>query len=586
MARSRSHAQLTRPAQHDAIAVIGMSCRLPRAADLAAFWKLLIQGSSAVTEVPDGRWDLDAGSTGTDAADTGSTDTGSTDGDAAGRRAALRYGAFLDQVDAFDGPFFGVSLREALAMDPQQRLMLELGWEALEHGGIVPATLRGSRTGVFVGAMSSDYAEMLRQDTTHAVTQHSFAGTQRGIIANRLSYTLGLNGPSMTVDAAQASSLVAVHLAVESLRRGESELALAGGVNLNLSAAGAQTVAGFGGLSPDGQCYTFDARANGFVRGEGGGLVLLKPLAKALADGDVVHAVIRGTAVNNDGATDGLTVPSTQAQADVLRQACQDADVDPARIQYVELHGTGTRVGDPIEAAGVGQAFGTDPDRHGTPLRVGSVKTNIGHLEAAAGIAGLLKVVLSLRQRQLPASLNFATPNAGIDLDALNLQVQRELGGWPQPEQLLLAGVSSFGMGGTNCHVILAEPPASGVQPQDRTAYSDASALPLPWLVSGRSEAALRAQAERLRTFAANDAELSPADVAWSLAAVRTAFEHRAVVLGTDSADLLRGLDALAAGEPAADVVRGSLRGSGALAFQFTGQGSQYPGMGRELYDA
>jgi len=385
-----------------ATAVIGMSCRFPQAPDPAAFWRLLVQGESAIGETPESR-----------RASLAPADTDS---------AAVRRGGHLDHVDRFDAGFFGISPREADMMDPQQRLILELGWEALEEGAIVPGRLGGSRTGVFIGAIWDDYAALARHIGPKAVGRYALSGLNRGIIANRLSYVLGLRGPSLTVDTGQSSSLVAVHLACESLRRGESELALAGGVNLTLAPDSDLVSARFGALSPDGRCHTFDARANGYVRGEGGGLVVLKPLARALADGDRIHAVIRGSAMNNDGGGDGLTAPLREAQEDVLRLAYRAAGVNPADVRYVELHGTGTKVGDPIEAAALGTVVGrarTD----GSPLLVGSVKTNIGHLEGAAGIAGLLKTVLSISRQQIPASLNFTTPNPAIPFDDLNLRV-------------------------------------------------------------------------------------------------------------------------------------------------------------------
>lgn len=341
------------------------------------------------------------------------------------RLAGLR-GGFLDRVDEFDAGFFGVSPKEAAAMDPQQRLTLELAWEALEDAGIRPGDLGGMPASVVIGAMAADYATLVYQRGEAAITRHTLAGLTRGILANRVSYALDLRGPSLTVDTAQSSALVAVHLACESLRSGEAAVALAGGVNLNLVPESTATAGRFGGLSPDGRCFTFDARANGYARGEGGGIVVLKPLRQALADEDHVYAVILGSAVNNDGATPGLTVPDAAAQERVVRLAVERAGVDPAAVQVVELHGTGTRVGDPIEAAALGAALGAA--RPATrPLLVGSAKTNVGHLEGAAGIVGLLKAVLSIHHREVPASLNYETPNPGIDLDALNLRVATEL---------------------------------------------------------------------------------------------------------------------------------------------------------------
>ncbi|WP_460062317.1 SDR family NAD(P)-dependent oxidoreductase [Streptomyces sp. YKOK-I1] len=577
------------------MAVVGVSCRFPQAPDPAAFWRLLTEGGSAVTETPDSRRDTSAAS--------GPATSGT-----------VRRGGHLDHVDRFDPGFFGISPREAAAMDPQQRLVLELGWEALEEAAVVPARLRGSRTGVFVGAIWDDYATLARRLGPETVGRYTLSGLNRGIIANRLSYVLGLRGPSLTVDAGQSSSLVAVHLACESLRRGESDLALAGGVNLTLAPDSALASAGFGALSPDGHCYTFDARANGYVRGEGGALVLLKPLARALADGDRIHCVIRGSATNNDGGGDGLTAPLREAQEDVLRLAYRQAAVNPADVQYVELHGTGTRLGDPIEAAALGTVVGgARPD--GTPVLVGSVKTNIGHLEGAAGVAGLVKTVLALRHRRIPASLNFQKPNPAIPLDALNLRVAAESQPWPDQDGPRRAGVSSFGMGGTNCHVVLEEwpapAPADAGTPHSVTPATHAGSeaaepgdtpSPLPWIVSARTRKALRGQARRLLTRLENDPDADPADIAYSLAETRTRFEHRAVVVGGHRDELLRGLTALVAGTPSNDVVTGVSQPTpttpptasdataapaapARTAFLFAGQGSQRPGMGRELYD-
>ncbi|MFE2045602.1 beta-ketoacyl synthase N-terminal-like domain-containing protein, partial [Streptomyces sp. NPDC059477] len=424
------------------VAVIGLACRLPGAPDPDAFWDLLSTGGSAIGPAPEGR-----------RMSAGSADSTCR----AGSAHVDLPGGFLPDVDHFDAAFFGISPREAAEMDPQQRLVLELAWESLEEAGILPATLADTPVGVYIGAMAHDYAALRHHPDAAPLTRHTLTGLNRGLLANRVSYTLGLRGPSLTVDSAQSSALVALHLAYRAVRDGDCALALAGGVNLNLAPAGTTAAARFGGLSPEGRSYPFDARASGYVRGEGGGLVLLKPLAAALADGDHVHSVILGSAVNNDGGTDGLTVPSADAQRDVVRQAVRDAGIDPGEVQYVELHGTGTPVGDPVEAAALGAAYGTGRAEH-EPLVVGSVKAGIGHLEGAAGIAGLLKTVLGLRHRRLPATLNHETPHPRIPLAELGLRVQRDTGPWPRPERRLIAGVSSFGMGGTNCHVLLAEP--------------------------------------------------------------------------------------------------------------------------------
>ncbi|MDX2590502.1 SDR family NAD(P)-dependent oxidoreductase, partial [Streptomyces sp. WI04-05A] len=553
----------------DAVAIIGISCRFPKAPDPGAFWDLLRRGADGITDYPPDR-------------------RGGAEFDAIPTR-----GGFLDRIDTFDPVFFGVSPREATLMDPQQRLMLELAWEGLEDAGIVPENLHGSQTSVFVGAIAGDYSTLLHQRGVDAITPHTVTGLNRGIIANRISYTLGLHGPSLTVDAAQSSALVAVHMACESLRSGESDLAIAGGVNLIVTPDSTLSLTRFGGLSPDGVSYTFDARANGYVRGEGGGAVVLKRLDRALADGDHIHAVVRGSAVNNDGATDGLTVPSAQAQETVLRRAHQRAGVDPGQIQYVELHGTGTRVGDPIEAAALGAAIGRARPE-GSPLLVGSAKTNVGHLEGAAGIVGLIKAALAISHRELPPSLNFATPNPDIDFDALNLRVRTEQGPWP--EGPLLAGVSSFGMGGTNAHVVLAEPPtaaeASDAAPageRPATAGEDGALTadaPVVWPLSAKSPTALRAQARRLRAWAAEHPDAGVADVAHALVTTRSLFDHRAVVLpGPDGTPEERSeaLRALAEGTPQGRVVTGTASHPGKLAYLFTGQGSQRVGMGVEL---
>ena len=537
----------------DSIAVVGIACRFARAASPAAFWELLREGRDAVTEAPAGR-------------------------------SGMPRGSFLDEVDLFDAEFFKVSPREAARMDPQQRLMLELGWEVLEDAGVAAERVRGSRMGLFVGAVWDDYARLAYEDPREHSDQYSLTGIHRGAIANRLSHFLGVRGPSLVVDTGQSSSLVAVHLAVQSILRGESESAIAGGVSLDLIPETALLEDRWGGLSPDGACYTFDARANGYVRGEGGGCVLLKPLSRALADGDRIYALIRGGAVNNGGG-DRMTTPSERAQTEVLREAYRQAGLDPARVQYVELHGTGTPVGDPIEAAALGAVLGRASGRR-RPLAVGSVKTNLGHLEGAAGIAGLLKTVLSLHRGELPASLNFETPNPRIAFEELNLEVNRTLAGWPHPEAAeILAGVSSFGMGGTNCHLVLSNGAAVDAEAGERGDPRPSTVI--PWPLSGRGEDALRAQARQLADFAARGDESSIAETAGILAGGRTAFADRAVVVGSSREQLIAGLEALAAGRIDGAVVSGTAGETGSgLAVVFTGQGSQRVGMGRELYAA
>ncbi|MCX5208626.1 SDR family NAD(P)-dependent oxidoreductase [Kitasatospora sp. NBC_00240] len=542
-----------------AVAVVGLAARLPGACGPQAFWTLLREGRDAVGEPPADRWPQDT-------------------------PGVPGAGAFLDRIDTFDAGFFGISPREAAAMDPQQRLALELGWEVLEDAGTVPARLRDSRTGVFVGAFLDDYAALVHRRGPDAVDRHTLTGLNRGMLANRLSYQLGLRGPSLTVDTAQSSSLVAVHLACESLRSGESDLAVALGVNLIAGPDSTLGAARFGGLSPHGRSRPFDAAADGYARGEGGVAVLLKPLAAALADGDPVYGVVLASATGNDGATDGLTVPGADGQALVLEAAYRQAGVDPARVQYVELHGTGTAVGDPVEAAALGRVLGAGRDP-GAPLLVGSAKSNVGHLEGAAGLVGLLKTVLSLHHRELPPTLHHENADPAIDLAGLRLRVATDLVPWPAPpadageggDGALLAGVSSFGMGGTDVHVVLTSAPPAPVAPAP-------AALPAPVLLSGRGPRALRGQAAALRAHLDAHPALGPAEIAAPLATARTAFEDRAAVVAGDRSGLLAALDALAEGEDAPGLTVGSAGTVGGTAFLFPGQGSQRPGAGRQLH--
>ncbi|WP_341720658.1 beta-ketoacyl synthase N-terminal-like domain-containing protein [Micromonospora sp. FIMYZ51] len=538
----------------DEIAIVGISCRLPGAAGPREFTELLRTGTDAIREIPADRLsDLGVGA------------------------SPSLSGGFIDGVDQFDPAFFGISPREAAEMDPQQRLALELGWEAFEDARIVP----GGRAGVFVGAMADDYAALAHARGALGITPHTVTGLHRGMIANRISYALRLRGPSLTVDCGQSSSLVAVHLAAESMRRGECRLALAGGVNLNLSPDTFLALTKFGALSPEGRCYTFDARADGYVRGEGGAIVLLKFLADAIADGSRIYCVLKGSAVNNDGGGPGLTAPDRDAQAEVLRLAYRNAGIDPARVGYVELHGTGTVIGDRTEAAALGQVLGAARSAD-DPLAVGSVKTNIGHLEGAAGIAGLVKAALCVRNRELVPSLNFEAPSPGVPLAELNLRMQREYRRIEADGRPFVAGVSSFGMGGTNCHVVLAE------APEIPTTSHDAVELPVvPWVVSGHSVGGLRGQAGRLVGFVGSGlGGVSVGDVGLSLVSSRAGLSHRAVVVG-DSVEALRaGLVGVAGGVGGVGVVEGVVGGVGRTAFVFPGQGGQWVGMGRELWES
>ncbi|WP_249645181.1 type I polyketide synthase [Nocardia sputi] len=531
-------ARLTRQ-QSEPVAVIGMGCRFPGGADdPESFWTLLSDGVDAVSERP-------AGGTGD----------------------AARTGAFLSAVDGFDAAFFGISPKEAAALDPQHRLLLEVAWEALEDAGVVTERLAGSRTGVFVGMSSNDY--LLLSARSGAMGAYAGTGTAHCFGAGRLSYLLGLRGPSLAVDTACSSSLVAVHLAIRSLRTGESSLALAGGVNLVLDESVTQIVADLQALSPDGRCRAFDARANGFVRGEGCGIVVLKRLSDALADGDRVLAVLRGSSMNSDGRSAGLTAPNPLAQKDMLRQAFADARVRPDEIGYVETHGTGTALGDPIEIEALTEVFGEpEPDSGGCVL--GAVKTNIGHLEAAAGIAGLIKAVLALRNAEIPRNLHFSSLNPRISLTGTPFVIPKTAVAWPRGDRPRIAGVSSFGMSGTNAHVVVTEAPTPEQVPPRA---GPVVVLPL----SARSPAALTelASAHASVLERGND----PHDIAYTAGARRDHHEWRTAVVGESGAELAEKLRAFA--RDGATVARADA--PPALTYVFSGQGSQWIGMGRQL---
>ncbi|MGW2426382.1 type I polyketide synthase [Streptomyces sp. NPDC001709] len=540
----------------NAVAVVGMSCRVPGAEDVRAFWKLLREGEHAITDAPADRWPTDIA-----------------------ELARHPQGGFVDRVADFDAGFFGISPREAAVMDPRQRMVLELSWQALEDAFLPPESLRGSATAVFLGATGDDYASLVHRHGGEALSHHSIAGLGRGLIAGRVSHQLGLHGPSLTVDTAQSSSLVAVHMACETLRSGTARLALAGGVHLNLVPESTIAFARSGALSPDCRSYTFDARANGFVRGEGAGVVVLKRLADALADGDTVYCVLLGGAVNHDGPG-ALTVPNAEAQSALLAEACRAARVAPAQVRYVELHGTGTRAGDPVEASALAGVFGEGRDA-AEPLLVGSVKTNIGHLDAAAGVLGLIKVGLSMRHGLLPASLNYETPNPDIPLQEWKLRVNAAATPWPDGPRL--AGVSSFGIGGTNCHLVVAAPEP---RPEPRPAAEPAPpGPPVPVTLSARTPKALRAQARRLHDRVQGDTGLHPLDVGFSTATTRSALKRRGVVLAADREELLDGLAALAEGRPSARVVTGTAAESAGTVWVFSGQGAHWVGMAQGLWD-
>jgi acyl transferase domain-containing protein/acyl carrier protein len=556
-----------REAKNEPIAIIGIGCRFPGANDPAAFWQMLRNGVDAISEVPADRFDQHA------FYDPDPTKPG---------KMNTRWGGFLGQVDQFDPNFFGISPREALRMDPQQRLLLEVTWEALQDAGQVPERLVGTQTGVFIGIATNDYGRLQWNDLER-IDAYSGTGNASSIAANRISYLFDFRGPSIAIDTACSSSLVAVHLACCSLRNGESTLALAGGVNLILSPAIAINFTKAGAMAPDGRCKAFDARANGYVRSEGAGVVVLKPLSKALADGDPIYAVIRGSAVNQDGRSNGLMAPNPLAQEAVMREAYRQAAVSPGKVQYVEAHGTGTLLGDPIEAKALGTVLGVERPRE-RPCALGSVKTNVGHLEAAAGIAGLIKVALALRHREIPPSLHFEKPNPHIPFDELPLRVQTTLSPWPTESDPALAGVSSFGFGGTNAHLVLEEAPPAIMGMPDAERKTGTQLLPL----SARSPEALQALARAYRTFLATpESPASLPDVCYTASARLSHHDHRLAVTGDSPAQLIESLEAFLRGETRPGLSSGRKLSSRQrkLVFVFPGQGSQWFGMGRRLLE-
>ncbi|MFG1935381.1 SDR family NAD(P)-dependent oxidoreductase [Mycobacterium sp. NPDC048908] len=545
------------------IAVIGLGCRLPGAiAGPEALWQFLREGRSAVDEVPPDRWaPYDDGSPAVTAALSHTT----------------RWGSFLSDIDAFDAEFFDISRREAAKMDPQQRLLLEVAWEALEHAGIRASSLRRSQTGVYVGASITEYGYLASTDLPN-VDAWSNPGGALSIIANRLSYFLDLRGPSVTVDTACSSSLVALHLACQGLRMQESDMAIAAGVNLLMSPAVFRGFDQSGALSPTGACRAFDAEADGFVRGEGCGVVVLKRLSDAVRDGDRLLAVVRGSAVNQDGRSNGLLAPNPAAQMAVLRAAYTTAGVPPHEVDYVETHGTGTHLGDPIEARALGTVLGRGRAEQ-SPLLLGAIKSNLGHLEAAAGIVGFIKTVLAVERASIPANLHFHTPNTHIAFDQMRLKVVAEQQEWPPTQRPRRAGVSSFGFGGTNAHVVIEQAPAS--VPVIRE--SDPAVTTL--VVSGKSPERIASMAASLAEWMAGAGEGVPLpDVAHTLNHHRDRHAQFATVCARDRAEAVTGLQALATGR-SADAVVGPHEGScrAGTVFLYSGQGSHWAGMGRQL---
>nr|AJY78092.1 polyketide synthase [Myxococcus virescens] len=545
-------------ARHEPIAIVGMSCRFPGASSPSAFWQMLRNGTDGISEVPASRWPVDA--------------FYDPDPDRPGKMAS-RWGGFIDGVDAFDAHFFRCSPAEAAGMDPQQRLFLDVAWEALEDAAQPLDELSGTQTGIFVGAMTNDYAQL--QDATQGLKQidaHYAIGTEFSFIAGRVAHLLGVRGPCMMLSTACSSSLVALHLATRSLRSGESDLSVVGGVNVILSPRMHVASSKLRVMAANGRCKTFDASADGYVRGEGCGVVVLKRLSDAVKQGDRIHAVIRGTAVNHDGPSSGLTVPSSDAQAAVIRSALADAGADSATLTLLEAHGSGTPLGDAIEIEGIRRALGAGLEDRRPPLLVGSVKTNVGHLEAAAGMAGLFKVVLALRNGEVPPHLHLKQLNPQLNMSGLQVPVR--LGPWPDAPERPLAGVSSFGLSGINAHVVVEAPPAP---------RASGPARPLSLLLlSARSENALEQNLDAHAAFLKAHPEVNVSDVAFTLQTGRKRFESRCALVCGGREEALRILETR---EPKRLLRSQRSDSRSPVIFMFPGLGDQHVGMGRRLYE-